>query len=166
MLSGKLFSSFKVLPSSLNHSTASKGMVGGDVRVPLQKRIIWNPQDYTCQTHMSNTDLQLLSKDSYISGQRFSLLSSKKSIRQSCILKTLKTEQRFSGCESHFLHRLNSEVQPTTKIREIGSITYTSGPQMAEASFQTAHWVLWIQLVCPGNPKSVPRYLICEELDV
>lgn len=37
---------------------------------------------------------------------------------------------------------------------------------MVEASFQTAHWVLWIQLVCSGSPKSLLRYLIYEELDV
>lgn len=74
----------------------------------------------------SKKDLQLPSKCSKqgLLNKWSTLLSSelwKKSIRQSCILKTLEIEQSFCGCESHFPHRLNSELQPTAKIREIES---------------------------------------------
>lgn len=108
---------FKVLHLSLSHSTTSKWMVVGDIHVPLQNRIIWIPQDYKiCQTQICNSWSTLL-----FSQKWSTLLSSellKKSIRQSCILKTQKTEQSFSVCESHFPHRLNSELQPAAKIRD------------------------------------------------
>jgi len=85
---------------------------------------------------------------------------SKKSVRQFLILKALKIRQSFCGCESHFPHILNSELQPSTKPGETENISYTSGRQMAEASSQTARRVSQNQLVSPGNPKSMSHCLL------